>query len=134
MNRPRQRRSRRISLLLSGALAAGMLTSMTGCAQDDQDQDPNQQPIANNTFVQGRGYYHAGFHAWYPYPFNFFDPMRGYYYGGGWYKSASTHIVTKSFFSSPRSSSHGFSESSHGTSRGGFGATGHSSGHGGFGG
>ena len=39
---------------------------------------------ANNDFVPGVGYYHAPYHAWYPFPFNYHDPARGYYAGGLW--------------------------------------------------
>lgn len=39
---------------------------------------------ANNEFVPGLGYYHAPYHAWFPYMFNFYDPARGYYAGGLW--------------------------------------------------
>lgn len=39
----------------------------------------------NNYHVAGVGYYHAPFRAWYPQPYNFFEPgRRQYFFGGQW--------------------------------------------------
>jgi hypothetical protein len=50
---------------------------LPGQVRDDED-------LENNTYVPGFGYYHALDHRWYPYPFNWYYPQYGYYYGGGW--------------------------------------------------
>jgi hypothetical protein len=39
----------------------------------------------NNEYIPGVGYYHAPYHAWYPYPYNHHDASRGYFGGGLWY-------------------------------------------------
>jgi hypothetical protein len=69
--------------LLTG-LSAGALT---GC-----DSSLNQRPrvsteavYTNNHYVPGVGYYHAPYRAFYPRPYNDFDPqIQRYYYGGQW--------------------------------------------------
>jgi hypothetical protein len=39
----------------------------------------------NNHYIPGVGYYHAPFRAWYPQPYNSYDPtQRMYYYAGQW--------------------------------------------------
>ncbi|MEO6569135.1 MAG: hypothetical protein ABIO94_10275 [Opitutaceae bacterium] len=39
----------------------------------------------NDIFLPGVGYYHAPFRAFYPQPYNFYDPARKmYFYGGQW--------------------------------------------------
>ena len=38
----------------------------------------------NNDFTPGVGYYHAPYHSWYPFPYNHYDPSRGYFAGGLW--------------------------------------------------
>lgn len=97
----KRRRSQSIVLLLSGALAATM--GPAGCSLVDEDPEPPAPPPgttvlnpdqlkdgeeqANNSYVPGVGYYHSYSHGWYPYPFNWFHPARGYYYGGAWHGS-----------------------------------------------
>ena len=92
----RTRRSGRVALVLLGT--AGAITAATAIhawlasRQDDGDQAsvPAAPPVttaqsyANNEFIPGAGYYHAPYHAWFPYPFNYHDPARGYYAGGLW--------------------------------------------------
>jgi hypothetical protein len=39
---------------------------------------------ANDDYIPGVGYYHAPYHGWFPFPFNYHDPARGYYAGGFW--------------------------------------------------
>ena len=50
----------------------------------------------NNYFVQGLGYYHAPYYAFFPKRFNEQDPAQGYYYGGEWHAAASNSTVTSS--------------------------------------
>ena len=39
---------------------------------------------SNNEYIPGVGYYHAPYHAWFPHPYNYHDPARGYFAGGLW--------------------------------------------------
>ena len=77
------KRSRTIRLVLVGSLTAGALS---GCG-------PGKLPPAvtadnvytNNYYVQGVGYYHAPFRAFYQVPYNFYEPKsQKYFYGGQW--------------------------------------------------
>jgi hypothetical protein len=75
------KRSKSIHLVLIGGVSAGALA---GC----KPQPPGlnaQNYYTNNHAVPGAGYYHAPFRAWYPLPYNHFDPQsRSYFYGGQW--------------------------------------------------
>lgn len=77
------KRSQQIRLLLSGAIAAG---ASAGCGRDSGAQAPvsAENVYTNNHYLQGAGYYHAPYHAWYPHPLNYYDAGRGYYHGGQW--------------------------------------------------
>jgi hypothetical protein len=71
-------------LILIGGISAGALT---GCAPGGGEQAPiaSDTVYTNNFHVPGVGYYHAPFRAWYPLPYNHFDPKtRRYFYGGQW--------------------------------------------------
>ncbi len=138
---PKMKKSTAVTLIISGAL-------LTGC-----DQRPNSysggsygtnQPITNNTYVVGRGYWHAPYHDWFPYPFNYYRPGFGYYHGGRYSDFPQISTVTESFpDNSSGYTSHGgyygssyhgdssgssFGGGSSGISRGGFGGTGHGGG------
>ena len=68
--------------MLIGGLSAGALTA---CGPDSTRPVSAQNVYTNNYFIPGVGYYHAPFRAWYPYPYNYFDPRSGnYFYGGQW--------------------------------------------------
>ena len=152
-------KSRRILLLLSGALATGL--GVVGCddhkpAQRGADGNlfsdgayNNDRDRENNSYIQGIGYYHSPYHAWYPFPFNFHTAGRGYYYGGSWHQdafsgpapsasrpSAAAWMSARPAFSSLGGSARSFSFSeasgffSHSSiGRGGFGSS--AAGHGG---
>jgi hypothetical protein len=88
-------RSQAITLLFAGTMVTSVM--INGCYYDElQPPPPGNSRIVqarqlrdgddqdNNTYVPGFGYYHSAFHAWYPYPFNWYYPDYGYYYGGGW--------------------------------------------------
>lgn len=117
------KRSAIVTLAISGAI---IISSTTGCdrgydgQQIAEDYDTTQ-PMTNNTYHASHGYWHAPYREWYPYPYNYYEPGRGYFYGGSW--SASPHVssVTTSV---PRASGRAVGTSSH-IVRGGFG--GHSS-------
>lgn len=107
---PDVKRSKQITLVLSGAMAAWPL----GCEPQYAPQNVQQvrqppplpaPPIAqsgflttdeiasqistnnvytNNQYIPRVGYYHAPFNSWYPYPYNYFSPGYGYFHGGTW--------------------------------------------------
>ena len=75
------KRSQSIRLFLIGTLAS----SMTGCNQKELPAISADGVYTNNYFVPGVGYYHAPFRAWYPLPYNHFNPQtQRYFYGGQW--------------------------------------------------
>ena len=58
---------------------------MTGCNQKELPAISADGVYTNNYFVPGVGYYHAPFRAWYPLPYNHFNPQtQRYFYGGQW--------------------------------------------------
>jgi hypothetical protein len=76
------KRSTAVALVLSGAI-------LGGCSRRDEQPKSaaarDSQVVTNDTYIEGRGYYHAPFHAWYPFPYNFYSPGVGYYRGGTYY-------------------------------------------------
>jgi hypothetical protein len=142
------RRSTTVLLVLSGSLLGGcdqrapsFQSAQTGSSiPTDSDLmttdtiggivDTNAPALTNNTYVANRGYYHAPYHSWYPFPYNYYVPGAGYYHGGRYNPaphnspvSSSQPYVSRS--STPRttlSSSRSSSSSSRSSSiiRGGF--------------
>lgn len=78
------KRSRSIRLVLLSGLSAGALSG--GQASAVNPPAVSTGAVFTNDFhIPGAGYYHAPFRAWYPLPYNYFDPQtRRYYYGGQW--------------------------------------------------
>src|SRR3954465_7047120 len=82
-------------LVISGAI-------LNGCSkpQPDWDAQPELarpvQVLTNNTYIEGRGYYHAPHFGFYPHPYNIFVPGRGYYYGGNYSPEPEHSSVTAS--------------------------------------
>ena len=115
------KRSRRIQLLLLGGLSAGALT---GC-----DSSLNRSPrvstdavYTNNYYVSGAGYYHAPYRAWYPHPYNYFDPQTQRYVSGGQWAMAPDQNITN--ISSPTAAAVQLAESTRtDVRRGGFGSS-----------
>jgi len=77
------KRSKCIRLFLLGGLSAGALA---GCSPSSSSPAISAENVyTNNFYLPGAGYYHAPFCAWYPHPYNFYDPQkRLYFWGGGW--------------------------------------------------
>lgn len=106
-NERKLRRSQTVVLLLGGALATTM--GPAGCSSQDDDNVPpppppntgvvqagqvqDNQDLDNNSYVPGIGYYHSPFHTWFPYPFNWYYPGRGYFYGGSWNPTGYSGVV-----------------------------------------
>lgn len=80
------KRSQRIVLVLSGALAAAPMGCNRGpdWGEDEEQALSPNSTYTNNHYVRGAGYYHAPYHAWFPFPYNSYAPDRGYYHGGSW--------------------------------------------------
>lgn len=68
-----------------GGLSAGMAT---GCGRAVPAATPRlgtDKAYTNDFQVSGAGYYHAPYRAWYPLPYNHFDPQTDrYFHGGNW--------------------------------------------------
>lgn len=128
-----------VTLVLSGAL-------LSGC--DDRQPYrhtsypgyPSGTNVTNNTYVPGLGYYHAPYHNWFLYPYNYYRPGFGYYHGGLYSPSPFESDIVESVPPPPSSfrtggggyspgSSYASSTAAHssGISHGGFGSTGHGS-------
>ncbi len=135
----RVKRSKHISLVLSGTLAT---SSWTGCGPDPTDAPPPANAVSaentytNNHYVSGGhggGYYHAPYHSWFPYPYNYYSPNLGYYHGGNWTRApnqspiaASKPTPTATQNVGARTASSTSSGSTGGSiSRGGFGSSSH---------
>ena len=118
------KRSRSIRLVLISGLSAGAVTS---CGPADFRKTPlsAETVYTNNFFVPGVGYYHAPFRAWYPRPYNDFDPQTGrYFYGGQWGTSPCQSITN---ISTPTTAAvQGAQALRTDVRRGGFGGTSHS--------
>jgi hypothetical protein len=76
-------------LIAAGLLGVPLAMSLAGHVFDNDEDDAPSAVSAStaypmNHFLPGAGYYHAPYHAWFPMPFNFRDPARGWYRGGQW--------------------------------------------------
>jgi hypothetical protein len=106
------KKSRLVTLVISGALLAGCEDRPV-----NRDWQYGDQPLTNNTYSPGHGYWHAPYHDWFPYPYNSYYPGQGYYHGGNYSMTPHASDIISSRPSSS-SSSRGTSGS---ISRGGFG-------------
>jgi len=78
--------------VLVGSLAAGALS---GCGPGKLPPVVTTDDVyTNNYYVQGVGYYHAPFRAFYQVPYNFYEPKsQKYFYGGQWAGAPHASIV-----------------------------------------
>lgn len=85
------KRSRSVRRILLGGLSLGALSTVAAPAL------PRVTPesfYTNDVLVPGAGYYHAPFRAFYPQPYNYYDPARKmYFYGGQWGPAPHQSIV-----------------------------------------
>jgi hypothetical protein len=91
---PPRRRSYTVTLvLLSGIGLVGGLAAWEAWQRSQEntaEPQPATPPVSadqtypNNYHLPGAGYYHAPYHAWFPFPYNYHDPARGYFAGGLW--------------------------------------------------
>jgi hypothetical protein len=118
----RIKRTKRIRLFLLSGLSAGALA---GCAPETKPPLSAANVYSNNYYVPGAGYYHAPFCAWFPLPYNHFDPAKGrYFYGGQWGPTPFQSITNISSPSAPAAAKAEAARTD--VTRGGFGSTGHS--------
>jgi hypothetical protein len=70
----------------SGLVTLVLSTALVGCwdepSQNGNSGYPAGTNITNNAYAPGLGYYHAPYHGWYEYPYNYYRPGFGYYHGG----------------------------------------------------
>ncbi len=111
------KRSKTINLILLGGLGAGALG---GC--NEKAVVSPKCVYTNNDYIPGVGYYHAPFRAWFPYPYNHFDPQsHRYFFGGQW---SATPMLNITNLSTPTPQTALLAESMRtDISRGGFGAS-----------
>ena len=98
----RRRRSHQVVtplLVTAGLLGLPVAFGLSGCAREEKllvEPTPPvvnaEQSYPNNYFLPGAGYYHAPFHAWYPFPYNHYVGNRGWYRGGSWRSSAQADL------------------------------------------
>ena len=87
------KRSRRVQLALLGSLSAGALSSC-GPPAGGPGAISTGAVLTNNAYVPGAGYYHAPYRAWFPHPYNHFDPQtQRYYFGGQWAAAPEQNIT-----------------------------------------
>lgn len=62
---------------------------MAGCGRREEPRPTAEGParkesqvLTNDTYIPGRGYYHAPFFTFFPFPYNHYRPGAGYYRGG----------------------------------------------------
>jgi hypothetical protein len=82
-------------LVISGAILNGCSRSQPDLITQPELARP-VQVLTNNTYVEGRGYYHAPHFGFYPHPYNFFMPGRGYYHGGDYSPEPERSSLTAS--------------------------------------
>jgi len=73
--------------LVSAVTAAGILYGVYKAIDDEKKEE---QPVANNTYSAGHGYYHSNAHSWFPWQYGYHDPSRGYFYDGAWVSNQLT--------------------------------------------
>lgn len=122
----KRRRSAWVTIGVAAALVVGAPVLFYQCSQDE-DPVVEGQSYANNHYVPGAGYYHAGYHGFFPFRYNHYDAGRGsYFYGGGWHSSPDTarnltsSVPSRSAVASANNQFH----STQASRRGGFGRTG----------
>ncbi len=115
------KRSTGIRLLLLGGISAG--ATLAGCTPTGREpRITGGSAYTNDYFVPGAGYYHAPFHAFFPRPYNYYDPQQKlFFYGGQWGKEPFRSVIN---ISEPTDAAALAAEASRtDIVRGGFGAT-----------
>lgn len=85
------KRSRTVRRLLVGGVTVGLATA---CGSGAEPRVSPERYYTNDSYLQGAGYYHAPFQAFFPHPYNHYDAQRRqYYYGGQWGPTPHRSIV-----------------------------------------
>ena len=90
------KKSTMVTLVLSGALMGGCDNRVRTVYQPNDPGPAAEAEPTNNTYVPGMGYYHAPYHGWYKYPYNYFQPDYGYYHGGVFSPDPAPIVVVSS--------------------------------------
>jgi hypothetical protein len=108
--------------VLIGGFSAGALTA---CGPGGGGPPPvtSASVYTNNHHLPGVGYYHAPYRAWYPFPYNQYDPRTERYYHGGQWAAAPHQSVTNLSAPPPEVAARAESTRTD-VYRGGFGSTG----------
>jgi hypothetical protein len=121
-----RRRSAWVTIGVATVLVIGTPVLVSQCGKDE-DPVVEGQAYANNHYIPGAGYYHSGYHMFFPYRHNFFDAGRGgYFQGGSWSATPDTSSNFAPSVPSRTAAATANSQyrASHPSSRGGFGRTG----------
>ena len=122
----KRRRSAWVTIGVAAAIVIGAPVLFYQCS-GDEDPVVEGQAYTNNHYVPGVGYYHAGYHGFFPLPYNYYDAGRGSYFSGGnWRSSPDTTQNLTSSVPSRRTVASANSQfrSTQASTRGGFGRTG----------
>jgi hypothetical protein len=124
------KRSQTVRRVLLGGFSAGALVASSASAMAAEPRVTPDSYYPNDYQIAGVGYYHAPFRAFFPQPYNYYDPARKqYFYGGQWGPAPHRSIVN---ISSPTAEVAQRAESLRTdlqrpyVQRGGFGGTSHS--------
>ena len=123
-----RRRSAWVTIGVAAAIVVGAPVLFYQCSDNDNPVVEGQS-YANNHYVPGAGYYHAGYHGFYPFPYNHYDAGRGgYFSGGSWRTSPETerNLTSSVPNRSAVASANSQFRSNRASTRGGFGRTGSS--------
>ena len=124
----KRRRSAMVTIGIAAAIVVGVPVLFYQC-REDKDPVVEGKAYQNNQYLPGVGYYHAGYHGFFPLPYNYYDAGRGSYFSGGSWntKPDTTRNLTSSVPSrNTVNSANNQFRSSKASSRGGFGSTGSS--------
>jgi hypothetical protein len=77
-----------VVLVLSGAILGGCSRREDSVARAEK----TSQVVTNDTYIEGRGYYHAPFHGFFPFPYNHYVPSQGYFRGGQYHSAPDLNI------------------------------------------
>lgn len=124
----KRRRSAWVAIGVAGALVVGAPVLYYALTDDEEEAEPVSagRTYENNQYVPGAGYYHSGYHGFFPFRYNHYDPSRGgYYQGGSWGASPGVANVAPSMpNASAVAEANTRFRSTRSTSRGGFGKIG----------
>jgi hypothetical protein len=107
---PAMRRSTKVALVLLGTAGVVGVASVWDAWRRARERNrenlvadtlpeaavSTERTYTNNEYIPGAGYYHAPFFGWYPFPWNFHNPARGYFAGGQWHNTPMNSGVLSS--------------------------------------